>query len=61
MDEAHVYATVRYVERNPVRAGLVQVAEGYPWSSAAARCGLRRHPLLDEAFPEAGAIGDWSH
>jgi putative transposase len=26
-----------YIHRNPVRAGLVQIAEDYPWSSASGR------------------------
>jgi putative transposase len=34
LDERHVYAAVRYVELNPVRAGLVASALEYPWSSA---------------------------
>jgi putative transposase len=34
LDEAHVYAAVRYVELNPVRGGLASAAEDYPWSSA---------------------------
>jgi putative transposase len=34
LDEAHVHAAVRYVEMNPVRAGIVASAEDYPWSSA---------------------------
>src|SRR5262245_45608056 len=32
----HLWAALRYVERNPVRAGIVQHATEYPWSSAAA-------------------------
>jgi len=42
---------LRYVERNPLRAGLVQRAEDWPWSSLACRLAggavaLRRlHPL----------------
>jgi putative transposase len=39
MDEAHTWAALRYVERNPVRAGLVGQAEQWPWSSASARLG----------------------
>lgn len=31
-----VWPVMAYIERNPVRAGLVQTAESYPWSSA--RC-----------------------
>jgi len=34
LDETHVYAAVRYVENNPVRAGIVSMAEDYRWSSA---------------------------
>ncbi len=40
LDEAHLWAAVRYVERNPVRAGMVDRAEDHPWSSARAHCGL---------------------
>ncbi|MGD0013294.1 MAG: transposase [Bryobacteraceae bacterium] len=36
MDRAHLWLAMAYVERNPVRAGLVEEARSYPWSSAAA-------------------------
>lgn len=36
LDEAHLVAAARYVEQNPVKAGLAERAWGYPWSSAAA-------------------------
>jgi len=36
MDESHLYSCVRYVELNPVRAGLVDKAERWLWSSARA-------------------------
>jgi putative transposase len=36
MDVSHFWAALRYVERNPVRAGIVGRAEDYRWSSAAA-------------------------
>jgi len=36
MDEAHLYAATRYVELNPVRAGLVSNPTEYRWSSAGA-------------------------
>jgi len=39
LDEAHTVAAVRYVERNPVRAGLVVQAWEYEWSSARAHVG----------------------
>jgi putative transposase len=34
LDEKHLFASVRYVENNPVRADLVKEPEEYPWSSA---------------------------
>ncbi len=34
LDEHHFLNTVRYVERNPVRARMVRKALRYPWSSA---------------------------
>jgi len=35
MDEYHLLAAARYVEQNPVRAGIVSAPSKYPWSSAA--------------------------
>ena len=46
LDDAHLWAAVRYVERNPVRAGMVEKAEDYRWSSAAAHCGRNMDALL---------------
>jgi putative transposase len=34
LDELHLYAAIRYVERNPVRAGLVKNPCDWKWSSA---------------------------
>jgi putative transposase len=48
LDEAHCWAALCYIERNPVRAGLVERAWRYPWSSAATHCGrANRWRLLD--------------
>lgn len=41
LDEWHLWAALRYVELNAVRAGIVATAELWRWSSAAAHCGLR--------------------
>ena len=38
LDESYSVRTLRYVERNPARAGLVTVPWDYPWSSARAHC-----------------------
>lgn len=37
MDESHLQAAIPYVEQNPVRAGLCELPEEWPWSSAAER------------------------
>jgi putative transposase len=47
MDWAHCWQAMAYVERNPVRAGLVTEAAEYRWSSAAAHMGLTAEPMLD--------------
>lgn len=61
LDETHLWAAVRYVECNPVRAGMVERAEQYPWSSASAHCGVRQDAvLLPHDFPPAGVITDWA-
>jgi len=36
LDPPHLWTALRYVERNPVRAGVVEQAWNYPWSSAVA-------------------------
>src|SRR6185312_4077801 len=40
LDTTHLWEALRYAERNPVRAGLVSKPEEWPWSSAAAHCGI---------------------
>src|ERR1051326_2177767 len=60
MDWDHYVNVVRYVLRNPVRAGLVARAEDIFWSSAAARCGLREDLLISNDHPLAAEILNWS-
>jgi len=36
LDANHCWAALRYIENNPVRAGLLRTAWNYPWSSATA-------------------------
>jgi len=47
LDEAHLWAALRYVELNPVRAAMVASAEQWRWSSAAAHCGSATDPGLE--------------
>ena len=51
MDEAHLWAALRYVERNPVRAGMVDRASSFRWSSAAVHAGIAPRPDWLEAQP----------
>jgi putative transposase len=54
MDEAHLGMALRYVERNPVRAGMVQRAVDYPWSSAFAHARrVKAAGLLDWEYWDA--------
>ena len=61
LDRAHLFAALRYVDLNPVRAGLASQAAGYEWSSAAAHVsGNDATGLLDmERWREVCPLGDW--
>jgi putative transposase len=59
MDERHTLAAARYVELNPVRAGLVSRVEDYPWSSARAHL-LRRDDSFVKVAPLLALAGDWA-
>ncbi len=58
MAHDYLYKAVRYVERNPVRAGIVQQAQDYEWSSARAHVKKNKDPLLSE-FYLMNEIKDW--
>jgi putative transposase len=59
VEGGHLWAAARYIERNPVRARIVQTAAAYPLSSARAHCGLAREDVLSPHRPFANLIG-WS-
>lgn len=58
MDDRYTLAAARYVELNPVRAGLVQRAEEYPWSSARAHL-AGRDDRLARVAPLLERTGQW--
>lgn len=58
LDETHLYAAIRYIERNPVRAGIVEHAWDYPWSSARSHVFKKSDVLLSENFLLSD-ISDW--
>jgi putative transposase len=59
LDDSHYIQALRYVERNPVRAGLVDSAEAYSWSSAAGHCGLRQDVFAADTEGLTEQVGDW--
>ncbi len=51
--ETYLLEVYRYIDLNPVRAGLVPQAEDYPWSSARAHLGMERQALDDHPLFES--------
>ncbi len=62
LDEAHLWKALRYVELNPVRAGMVAEAALWRWSSAAAHCGHSApQPMLDtDRWRKRWTGAEWS-
>lgn len=59
MDERYLYCAVRYVELNPVRAGLCGEAEEWRWSSARAHLN-RIDDGLVKVKPMLDRVNDWT-
>ena len=59
LDEPHALAATRYVERNPVRAGLATNAWDYLWSSARAHVGTHHDGLLSKRWPSGQLLAQW--
>lgn len=59
MDEAHLLATVRYVELNPVRAGLCDRADEWRWSSVHAHL-QKEDDRLVNVLPMIDRVQDWT-
>jgi putative transposase len=58
MDERHALAAVRYVELNPVRAGLCQSPEQWAWSSVHSHLGRHVDPVVTPT-PALPSPADW--
>ena len=58
MDDAHLLMAVRYIELNPVRAGICIRAEDWRWSSVHAHLADRPDPLVTTA-PMHERISNW--
>jgi putative transposase len=61
LDETHLWRALRYVELNPVRAGMVSEAAVWRWSSAAAYCGIcAPQPGLEmEPWRKRWTMAEW--
>ena len=59
MDENYLLAAARYVEMNPVAAGIVERPEEYPWSSARAHLAGEDDQLVKVA-PLLAMVSNWS-
>src|SRR5258708_3716356 len=62
LDDSHLWAALRYVELNPVRAGMVAAAEQWRWSSAAAHCVPEApHGMLEmERWQTRWTVAGWN-
>ncbi len=58
MDDLYLVRTMRYVENNPVRAGMVEKPWDYLWSSARYHVMAIEDSLLS-VCPIAPIVGDW--
>jgi REP element-mobilizing transposase RayT len=59
LSESHLWTALAYVDLNPVRAGMVENAAVYPWSSAPAHLsGVDPRGLLDEGWWHSNGPGD---
>ncbi len=58
MDEPYFYRALRYVELNPVRAGLCDHPCAYRWSSARQRAESAENTDL-KVEPAGGMVDDW--
>ncbi len=59
VDEQHLVAAVRYVERNPVRSGIAKLAWEYPWSSAQYHVGVTKEGPLVHETDLFGLVPNW--
>lgn len=60
LDERHLYAGIRYVENNPVRARIVKKADEYRWSSARSHVLGQTDPVLSHDCYVLESTRNWS-
>jgi len=57
--DSYLWTVSKYIEENPVRAGIVKKPEHYPYSSAKAHMLGRKDPLLREPLFEKSELNDY--
>ena len=60
MDESYLLAAARYVEMNPVAAGIVTRPEEYPWSSAQAHL-MAKDDKMVKTEPLLSIVENWKN
>jgi len=60
LDEGHLYAGVRYVENNPIRANIAKKPEEYRWSSARSHVNGTADPVLSNDCYLIESVKDWT-
>jgi Transposase and inactivated derivatives len=60
LDETHTFTAIRYIENNPVRAGIVKTPEAYQWSSARTHINRGEDAILSNDCYLEESIKDWS-
>jgi len=59
MDEKHALMAARYIENNPVEAGIVKHQGDYRWSSAPFHLGKIERDVLVATHPLQDMVSDW--
>lgn len=60
LDERHLLAAARYVEVNPVNAGVVKETADYPWSSTRYHLGISEVDRWVRDRNLLGLVGNWA-
>jgi len=61
LSESHLYAAIRYIENNPVRARLVKNAWDWKWSSAKYHALKEKSPISIADVERFVEINDWKY
>jgi putative transposase len=57
--DSYLWTVIKYIENNPVRAGMVKRPEDYLYSSAKAHVLGKRDPLLEEQLFDKGELNEY--